>query len=105
MRNLAHAVRLYQHHTLADNSYESKFGFEWKDKVRNSVQMRRFMSINTLIDHIFSSSAKVFKGTKYEANWKVYHDALTMFVSEDSLKYMRSKGYYPHLILQQNGLN
>ena len=58
-----------------------------------------------MIDHIFQESAKVFVGTVQEKDWKVYHNALSLFVAADPYKYMGTKGYYVHLIVLRNGLS
>ena len=62
-------------------------------------------SINSLKDHMFIETENIFKGTVHEDDWVVYHDALSLFTANDSVEYMRNKGYLDHLILPQNGCN
>ena len=54
---------------------------------------------------MFVESKKIFEGTKFENEWYVYHDALSLLTSKASTEYMKQKGFYSHLILPQNGLN
>ena len=90
-------------HTSSDNPYQSKYGDEWQKHVSNSQKCKKFVSINTLIDHIFEASRDVFKGTVYEDDFFVYHDALSFMTSKESQNYCLQKGY--RLILPQLGLN
>jgi len=103
-------------HRLADNPYLSRYptpipnpdpdGEEaWEKMVAKSQICKHFVSINRMIDHIFIESAKVFVGTEHADDYKVYHDALSLFVAKDSYDYMKLKGYYVHLIVPQNGLS
>ena len=61
--------------------------------------------INDLINHIFQKSKEIFVGTVHEHDWFVYHDALSLLTSQQSIDYMREKGYLRRLILPENGLN
>ena len=38
-------------------------------------------------------------------DWVVYHDALSLFTANDSIKYMQKQGYLDHLILPHNVCN
>ena len=78
---------------------------EWEVKVSNSVSCKAFVSIYDMIDHMFSESAKVFKGTTHEEDWAIYHDALSLFTATEAMQYMDRKGYLGHLILPQHGCN
>ena len=49
---------------------------------------KNFVLINKIIDHIFQESANSFVGIVHKNNWKVYHDAMTLFVAADSYEYM-----------------
>ena len=89
--------------TSSDNPYQSKYGDEWRKHVSNSQKCKKFVSINTLIDHIFEASRDFFKGTVYEDDFFVYHDALSFMTSKESQNYCLQKGY--RLILPQLGLN
>ena len=86
-------------HRLADNPYLSRYPTpipnpdpdgeeEWEKMVAKSQGCKNFVSINRLIDHIFIDSAKIFVGTEHDNDYKVYHDALTLFVATDSYAYM-----------------
>lgn len=55
-----------------------------------------------MIDHITLQTEKIFKGTTHEQDWMVYHDALSLFVANESYKYMRRMGFYEHLIVPLN---
>ena len=69
----------------------------------NSVTCNKSVSINKLIDHLFSASKEFFLGTAYEDDFFVYHDALSLITSANSQAYCNEKGY--RLILPQLDLN
>ena len=92
-------------HKAHENPYLSRYGEEWKEKIGEATLCRGFVSINKLIDHMFVETAKVFVGTAHENDWVLYHDALALFTSKESMEYMRHKGFLSHLILPQFGLN
>ena len=54
---------------------------------------------------MMTATEQVMKGTVYETNWKIYHDALSLMTSAHARKYMADKGILHRWILPQNGLN
>ena len=82
-------------HTLSDNPLKSLYGDKWKQK---SKTCRGFCSINELIDHMFTESEKMFKGTINEDDYAVYHDALSLMTANEPIEYMKRKGYWDRLI-------
>ena len=38
---------------------------------------------------------EAFKGTRWEGKWALYHDPLKQFFEQETLDYMRSRGFTP----------
>ena len=91
-------------HRKASNPYKSRYGDNWRDKVKSVVTMSHFVCVTELIDHIFTESERIMRGTKYELTWSVYHDALSLMTAKDSIEYMKEKNWYHHWVLPLNGL-
>ena len=54
---------------------------------------------------MYNQSKNVFKYTKYESNFYIYHDALTQLNENETIAYMQQKGIDKHWILPLHGLN
>ena len=98
------SVTTFDYRTAA-NPFEERYGETWETYISKTEACRNKVSINKLIDHMFEETRKVFEGTIHESDWFIYHDALTLFSSATSLRYMEMKGYKAHLILPELGLN
>ena len=53
-------------------TWEDKYKEKWKDVLMARVRKKK-INVCDIIDHMFEETAKVFKGTKYEKNWMIYH--------------------------------
>ena len=89
-------------HTLALNPFQSRYGNNWRKKCPGIIG---FISINKLIDHMFSEAKRLMANTVHQNDFFVYHDALSLMTGKDSIKYMQEKGYWDRLIRPLNGLN
>lgn len=49
--------------------------------------------ITDYIEHIMTESDRIMEGTKFESNWMIYHDALSLMTAERTKEWMESKGY------------
>lgn len=88
------------------NPWHSRYGGdEWKKKVMEHPNMTKIVNIRTMVTHMFNESAEYYKGTKYEDTWMLWHDALSLMTAEDTVQWMKEKGYHKHWILPENGLN
>ena len=67
--------------------------------------LKIFISIKELIDYMYNQSKNVFKYTKYESNFYIYHNALAQLNENETIAYMQQKGIDKHWILPLHGLN
>ena len=65
-------------HRKAINPYESRFGSEWMNKIQQSAHMKKYMSICSLVLHMYTATNQAFSGTQHENNFLFYHDALSL---------------------------
>ena len=63
-------------HTDMANPYGSLYLSEWKQVILKTATMKRFISINQLVQQIYFKTKKVFAGTMYDGNFYLCHDAL-----------------------------
>ena len=91
-------------HRKAENPYISRYGDQWESYMRKSPTFANSVLITEYIDHMMRESALVMKGTKFEDNWRVYHDALSLMTSKDTKKWMDEKGYLEKWILPSENL-
>ena len=69
-------------HQLAVNPYRSKFGDDWFEKVKKSTHMKKYVSIRSLVTHIYEETKSAFVGTVHENDFYFYHDALSLMSSK-----------------------
>eukprot|EP00957_Ditylum_brightwellii_P037669 2848673-Ditylum_brightwellii.AAC.1 len=67
--------------------------------------MKKYVSINQLVQHIHNKTEKVFKGTMNERTWKCYHDALSLMSEKECCLHMEQTGNLKRWILPEEGLN
>eukprot|EP00957_Ditylum_brightwellii_P141147 10753483-Ditylum_brightwellii.AAC.1 len=53
----------------SSNPYESHYGDVWKERIKESTQMKTFVSICLLALHMYEETKKAFAGTKHEDNF------------------------------------
>jgi hypothetical protein len=93
-------------HRKATNPYLSRFGVaKWREEVLKSPLMKSVTNVRDLVEHIVETSQLHFNDSVYEINWYFYHDALSLMTATETVKWMKSKGYYKHWILPQHELN
>ena len=93
-----------KHHRRDVNPYRSKFGDNWKHHC-DKTALKNQACITDLIDHMFETTKKFFNPNGGDKNeWWVYHDALSLMTANESIKYMKDKGYYRHWILPERDL-
>ena len=92
-------------HTCESNPYKSLWLDEWQTKIEQSAALSPYTSINKLITHIFTSTEKAFKGSRFEKTWRVYHDALKLMMGKDAVAFMKTNGWYDRLLKPSLGLN
>ena len=75
-----HAERFIDHKKAA-NPYESLHGETWRSQILTTVALKGSVSIETMMTHIFITSAAAFVGTKFADSFLVYHDALSQLTA------------------------
>ena len=91
---------------LAANPYLAKYGpDEWRNKVNNSIFMRKFMCITELVQRIHDHSKAAFRGTTHEDDWYFYHDALSQMTAKSTVRWMKQRDIYRRWLIPLNGCN
>ena len=92
-------------HSEMSNSYKSLYRSQWNQEIFKTITIKRFISINTLVQKMYNNIKKLFQGTVYENNFFFYHDALSLMTSPSCKDFMKKTGIINHWILPQNKLN
>ena len=97
-------------HKKAANPYESLHGETWRSEVLKTVALKGSVSIQTMMTHIFETSAAAFAGTVYEDTFLVYHDALSTLTAGATKAWLKtqfigSRSYFQIWIKPEAGLN
>ena len=91
-------------HRKAANPYQLQYGADWEEKMKASTSMKSYACITELVNHTMVKLAKVMKGTRHEADWLLYHDALTLLTAHKTVDYMKSTGCYDCWVLPRTNL-
>jgi hypothetical protein len=75
-----------------------------RTKIDSCVALSSFVCVTKLIEHMWTETEKMFKGSKYEDDWYIYHDALTLMTATDTKLWMEEKGYLKRWIRPKLGL-
>ena len=82
---------------VAGAGYVQRYGDEWQDRVKETVN-KQYCSIMELIDHMIAESEKLYKGTKYEKTFLMFHDALSTYFETEAQAYMKHRGYKDRMV-------
>ena len=84
----------------------ARYGEErWREIIRGTKGMKKYVSINQLVQHMYDKTGKVFKGTTHERTWKFYHNALSLMSAKECCLHMEQTGILKRWILPEEGLN
>ena len=61
--------------------------------------MVNYVVITDYIENIIEESRKVFKGNTHEADWVLYHDALSLMRAKECKKWIKERDYLKLWIL------
>ena len=92
-------------HRKAINPYESRFGTKWMNKIQQSAHMKKYVSIRSLVLHMYTATKQAFSGTQHENDFLFYHDALSLMTSRETIEWMADQNILQHWILPQQSLN
>jgi hypothetical protein len=89
----------------AANPYEARYGDDWVLKIRETNFMSAYVCVTELVEWIVESTKKMFQGTTHEDDWVFYHDALSQLTANETVIWMKAKGYYDRWIHPLNKLH
>jgi hypothetical protein len=97
-------------HKKAANPYDSLHGETWRSEILTTVALKGSVSIQTMMTHIFITSAAAFVGTKFADSFLVYHDALSQLTAGATKAWMKiqfigARSYFEIWIKPEGGLN
>ena len=80
---------------LEGGAYQAKYGHNWKKKVKEQLGKGSdaVCSVTDLMDWAIAEGRRLFRGTIYERNWCIYHDALSAWWSVGAQDHMRSRNF------------
>ena len=68
----------FKDHRKAKNPYISRYGDRWVDKLKSSTAMSKFCCITYLISFTMNEAEELMKGSVYEDDFYIFHDALVL---------------------------
>ena len=92
-------------HRKHSNPYESRYGDDWEEEIKQVGAMKKFVCIKELITHVVEETRRVMSWTKFEDNFYFYHDALSFMTADETRKWMREMDYEKYWLLQMKDLN
>jgi len=82
---------------VAGAGYAERYKDTWQDEVKKTVN-KDHCSIKELIDHMVSESNKLYKATKYENTFFIFHDALSTYFEFAAQQYINSIGFHNRIV-------
>ena len=64
--------------------------------------MSKFCCITDLIRFMMKEAEKLMKGSVHEENFFIFHDALVLMTSKETIKCMKDNNYFHHWLLPMN---
>eukprot|EP00957_Ditylum_brightwellii_P171052 13021590-Ditylum_brightwellii.AAC.1 len=87
------------------NPYVARYGNNWRNVIRGTTGMKKYVHINVLVQHMHDETEKAFKETTHELTWNFYHDAFSLMSSKECHQHMTEVDIMKKWILPENGLN
>ena len=81
----------FKGHRKAKNTYHSKNGERWVDKLKSSMEMSKFCCITNVIRFIMNEAEKLMNVSVHEADFYIVHDALVLMAAKEK-KLDKTKG-------------
>ena len=94
----------FKYHRKAKNPYLSRYGERWVDKLKSSTEISRFYCITNIISFMMNEVENMMKGSVYEDDFFIVHDALVLIIAKETINWMRQNGYLHQWLLPLNGL-
>ena len=91
-------------HRKSPNPYKSKYGEDWRAKLKACPSLSSYVSIADYVMFIVDESARIMAGTKHANDWVFYHDALSLMTAKKTKEFMRQKNIYKRWLLPTQDL-
>ena len=72
----------FNDHRKAKNTYISRYGERWVDKMKSSTAMSKFCCITDLIRFMMNEAEKLMKGSVHEEYFLIIHDFLVLMTAK-----------------------
>ena len=72
----------FKDHRKAKNSYPSRYGERWVDKLKSSTAMSKFCCISDLIRFMINEAEKLMKGSVHEDDLFIFRNALVLITAK-----------------------
>lgn len=89
----------------AKNPLEARYGPTWEIELKNCAEMKKYICITELVEHMVAQCKTLMAGTIYKDSWTFFHDALSLMTAKSTVEWMKTKGYYEHWLLPLEDLN
>ena len=76
-----------------------------KRNVSRVFFMKKYVCVTELVKRIHHETRDAFVGTHHEEDWFFYHDALSLMTANETVAWMKYKGYYKQWLIPQLGCN
>ena len=63
--------------TWENNPFKKRYPDTWEAELRKTMRSAKVVWINDLVAHTVAEGNRLYKGTKWENTWVMYHDALS----------------------------
>ena len=73
-------------HRKARNTYYSRYGERWVEKLKTSSSMSKFCCITDLIRFMMKEAEKLMKGSVNEYYLFILHDTLVLMTAKETIK-------------------
>ena len=70
-----------------------------------SQGLSAYCCVTTMILHMTKETANCYRGTPFENDWYIYHDALSLMTARETVNWMQQEDLLKRWILPLNGLN
>ena len=83
-----------KYHRKARNTYYSRYGDRWVEKLKTSSSMSKFCCITDLIRFMMKEAENLMKGSVHEDNFFIVHDDLVLMTAKEMIQWMKEKNNY-----------
>ena len=73
------------------------------EKLKSSSSMSKFCSITDLIRFMMEEEEKLTKGSIHEDDFFIFHDAIVLMTTKETIKWMKDNNCFNCWLLNMNG--